>query len=441
MPPLPTKVVVEPVKPKAQLLRGVKGPLQKKPGGAAVKFSLASKANTIKRLNNPLLQLAEAEEENDDDGQPQLQLSSLPIASAMETSPVKTTNTDTTIKPNEEDNFLTNLPLPDGPARPKDIRISPIKLSKAPSPIFRPSTPPLLPTTSTYDPSFPTNDSSSSNSSPSLSASPLPPAAVHHHHVPPPPLPPPPKPPMMPVSFTPSRPLLSSLPPPPLPPPPLLAGSPVLIHRPTPGSGAGLLSGHFQHLTYPPPPIAGLHSGPPPPIPPSAVLHQHQVQGGAVAVAKVPIITSLPPPPVPVKSPVKSGRPMTPPSPALSDGCDIFGLSPDSPVSNHETSKPPPPSSSSKTRPSPQTKTSTSGSSSFDSLLQGSNHQPKQGHGHRSAPKPAPFKSNKSSPMKIKPGNGVPTAPTVTAGSLVTQEGIEECPSSAVELQVKEKVC
>ena len=448
----PSPSVAEPVKPKVQLLRGVKGSLQKKPG-AAVKFSLASKANTLKRLNNPLLQLAEAEEENEE-GQQQQQQTSLAVS--MDKSPVKTTEATSalseTVKSNEEDNFLINLPLPDGPARSKDIRGSPVKMTttsagtKAPSPIFRPPTPPLPPSTSTYDPSFPTN-SSSGSSSPSLSSSPLPVvAAINKMHLPPPPLPPPPTPPMMP-SFPSLRPgtvlipPITSLPPPPLPPPPLLAGSPFLVHRP-PG---GLLSGHYQHPTYPPPPIAGLHSGPPPPILPSPVQHHsHQNQG---TVAKVPNITSQPPPVVMQTPPVKSGRPMTPPSPTPSE--DIFGLSPDSPVSNHEATSRPQPSSSSKTRPSvkfPPSTVGASSSSKFDSLLQGSNHQSKRIN--RSPSKPAPSsRSSKPSPMKTKPGNGVAGSASASApsggasGPLITQEGLEECPSSAVDLQVKEKVC
>jgi hypothetical protein len=42
--------------------------------------------------------------------------------------------------------------------------------------------------------------------------------------------------------------------------------------------------------------------------------------------------------------------------------------------------------------------------------------------------------------MKTKPGNGVASTGSGASGPLITQEGLEECPSSAVDLQVKEKV-
>ena len=419
-PPPPAKPsVLTTIKPK-----GGKNPLFSKQA-TAVKFSLSSKSNSIKKLNNPLLLLGGAEEEDEEEEQVTQQ-----PTTAMETSPCKQQKADITSDPSsgkmkEDENFLMNLPLPDGP------RTSPTKTAGNVSPIFRSSTPPAKPTssplpTSTYDPSQPTHtpSSSSGSSTPTHSPSPVMNLPVKLLQ-PPPPLPPPPTPPMMPSFPLPHpgavlMPPMTSLPPPPLPPPPLLTSAPppFAVHHP-----ANLISGVYN-TSFPPPNITGLL-----PLPTQ----------GAQILNQIPKVTPAAPPQLPAPKP---GRPMTPPSPTPSEGSDIFGppspMSPSSSVSNQETT---PIAKPRQTAPPAATSSATaSSSSSFDSIFNSASHQ--HGHGHRPTSKPNLPSSSRSAATKSTPTKSAPagTGPPVPTPLTTGQDGTEECPSSAVELQVKEKV-
>ena len=428
------------IKPKGG---GGKNLLFSKHGAAAVKFSLASKSNSVKKLNNPLLLLGGAEEEEEEEEQSQQQSTTMPT---LETSPNKSQKTtqgnvaDSTGKVREDDHFLMNLPLPEGSGR---VVQSPAKAAGNVSPIFRPSTPPAkavcaspLPT-STYDPSQPTHTPSSGGSTPSHSPSPVTASAKLQPTLPP--LPPPPTPPVMPSFPLPHpgavlMPPMTSLPPPPLPPPPLLTSAPppFAVHA------SNLISGVYN-TSFPPPNIAGLL-----PLPPAVAPLLNQVMK----------VTSTAPPQMSFSASIaihgKPGRPMTPPSPTPSEGSDIFGppsASPSSPMSDHEPqqSQVTPSSKPRQSAPSqlPTSSANASSSSSFDSIFQSTSHQRVRTSNQRSASKPAPKVSHSRSAAKPAPVKSAPPAgtdPSVSITTTIGPDGNEECPSSAVELQVKEKV-
>ena len=416
-----------------------------KHGAAAVKFSLASKSNSIKKLNNPLLLLGGAEEEEEEEEQ-QVQQPSTTIPT-LETSKLQKTQdniTDLTGKMKEDDNFLMNLPLPEGPGR---VAHSPVKAAAGNvSPIFRPTTPPVkavcaspLPT-STYDPSQPTHTPSSGSSTPTHSPSPVISSAKLQQPMPP--LPPPPTPPMMPSFPLPHpgamlMPSMTSLPPPPLPPPPLLTSAPppFTVHA------SNLISGVYN-TSFPPPNMAGLL-----PLPPAvAPLLNQVIKMTSTAPPQLSFSMSIP-------SHGKPGRPMTPPSPTPSEGSDIFGppspMSPSSPMSDHEPqqSQVTPGSKPRQSAPPhvPTSSANASSSSSFDSIFQSASHQHvRTSSNQRSASKPTnPKVSHSRSATKPTPTKSAPPAGTDSSLSITTTIGLdgnEECPSSAVELQVKEKV-
>lgn len=434
-PPPPPPTPVSSKTPVSLKPRGGKHNLFSKQG-AAVKFSLSSKANSIKKLNNPLLLLGETEEEEEEEEQIPLPAQQQPSVT-QPPSEASSSKADAPCDPAagkpapEDDTFLGNLPLPDGPSR---LASSPTKTTS--SPIFRPATPPPakpkspLPT-SAYDPSQPTHTPSSGGSTPRHSPSPvrtLPPKLQQ----PPPPLPPPPTPPMMPSFPLPHpgavlMPPMTSLPPPPLPPPPLLTSAPppFTVHP------SGLIPTVYN-TSFPPPNITGLL-----PLPSAAPL-LNQVMKVAPMVQHPHILAPS------VPTPAKPGRPMTPPSPTPSEGSDIFGppspCSPSSPMSNHETVKITPSASKPRQVIPPVTSATTSSGSGFDALFQSKSHH-HHGSSHRSKAKSKPTPStSRSSTAKPTPVKAAPAGTGAPGGVTLGQDGNEECPSSAVELQVKEKV-
>lgn len=381
-----------------------KGPLAKPTN---VKFSLTSKPTPLKKVNNPLF----GEDEEDDTNEESQAEVSVPASDTQS---------------QEEDYGLPYIPLPDQPPPPSS---NGVRNTESASPIFRPATPPV----SAYDPSHPTHTPSTS-STPSLPASPVPP-------IPPPPNPPPPMVTSFPLPHPGAVliPPMTSLPPPPLPPPPLLA-APFGVNPPT-----LLQPGVYHHHPSYPPPI--LPSGMAPPGSSAAAALttcssplKSSVSGSLSTPIPSKPSTSRPPGNNSTVTPSKSaGRPMTPPSPTPSEGSDIFGppsVSPSSPVpsSPSPTFKPHPPHSSGTSGSHPPKK-----QNNFDSLMQSSSVPPQHRHS-KSSSKSKPTTGSKLASGSKPPVSGKPkpTGPPAPVSS--TNDGNEECPSSAVELLVKEKV-
>ena len=445
LPPPPPKPIVD-VKTKA------KGALSKQ-GGTGVKFSLASKTPSLKKVNNPLFSMADEEEEESADDE------DTSSAQVLKETPV-------------EDPNLPFIPLPDQP--PRGTVASPLKMNNnnSASPIFRPPTPPV----SAYDPSQPTHTPSTS-STPSLPPSPVPP------------LPPMPTPMTLMTSFPLPHPgavlmpPMTSLPPPPLPPPPLLTAPfavnpssllPGVFHPfnppimatglvPVSAMGPAVTSAAAAKTSAPIPsamrpsaPIASTKSSSAAPtsvamktscapmnntpMKTSSSLASSAMKSASALASSAMKSASGSAAPLQTATPNKPGRPMTPPSPTPSEGSDIFGppsMSPSSPISNHEVSS----RSSTSLKPHQPAASSAQNSGSktgFDSLFQ-QHQQQQQQHRNQLGYKKDSAKGKSSAPAKAPPP---PTAAAAKLGAVVpsTNDGNEECPSSAVELQVKEKV-